>query len=185
MNIAVTEQLTQFILRAFDPRYAAVIAQWVESQEELRWLAPSTKGPLTALKVSAWKRAGRRAFMLTADDAPEPVGYGELSPMRADPTHFWIGHVIVRPDQRGRGAGRALVRALLDQSFRQLFAKRVSLVVFPDNKAAIDCYRRVGFRIVAEEFHRFGGRGPAHRLLRLEVVAARAGRDRRSGILPT
>lgn len=132
-------------------------------------MAPSTSLPLTANKVITWKRPGGRALVLIHAGDSRPLGYGELNPLRADPAHLWLGHVIVRPDQRGRGAGQALVRALLEFAAERLFARNVSLIVFPENKAAIKCYRRVGFSIAGEEYHRFGGVGPRHRFLRLDI----------------
>ncbi len=173
-NPTASRPLDQFVLSPFHPSLALQIAGWVVSEEELRWVAPSTRAPLTAAKVAAWKKPSGEAFTLNRAANGEPIGYGEVNPMRADTDHYWLGHIVVRPDKRGRGSGRALVEALLGHVFGKFCAKRVSLVVFPDNVAAIDCYRRVGFKIVAEEFHRFGGTGPAHRLLRLEINPAAA-----------
>ena len=163
----------QLRLRPFDPLYAAQISQWVETEEQLRWLAPSTQPPLTAAKVVGWTKPGGEAFLLTREGDAKPIGYGELNPMRGTVGHLWLGHVVVRPDQRDRGAGQALVRALLDRAFNTLLAGRVSLIVFPDNVAALQCYRRVGFALMGEEYHRFGGAGPKHRLFRLEIKARR------------
>ena len=89
--------------------------------------------------------------------------------MRREPGHLWLGHLVVRPDQRGKGAGQVLVRALLAYASERHLASRVSLIVFPDNTAALKCYRRVGFTIVGEEYHQFGDVGPRRRLLRLEI----------------
>jgi len=99
-----------------------------------------------------------------------PLGYGEINPMGGGGGDVWLGHVIVRPDRRGRGMGTFLLRSLLAESFERRNATRVALIVFPDNLAALRCYRRVGFRLAGEEFHRFGGGGPAQRLLRLEIT---------------
>lgn len=159
----------QFSLTFFDPGHAAEIARWVSSDEQLRWVAPSTSWPLTAAKVAAWNKPGGHAFVLIREDDAQPVGYGELNPMRAEPDHVWLGHVIVRPNQRGRGTGQTLVRTLLERAFDRLFARRASLIVFPGNKAAIECYQRVGFVVRGEEYHRFGPDGPKHKFLRLTI----------------
>ena len=158
-------------LQRFDPLDAAEIADWVVTSQELYWLAPSTEQPLTAEKVLGWTRPGGIALVLTRAEFAGPIGYGELNPMRNQANRLWLGHVLVHPDQRGRGTGQTFVRALLDHAFNRLFAVRVSLIVFPQNKAAVCCYRRVGFTIVGEEYHRFGGSGTHHRLLRLEIQA--------------
>jgi len=159
-------------VRAFRAEDADVITQWVGSKEDLRWLAPGTPPPLTAEGVRAWRKPGGHAFVLSESVASDPIGYGELNPMRADPGHWWLGHMIVRGDKRGRGIGHAFLIALLDRAFGDLGADRVSLVVFPGNHAAIGCYRRNGFTPASEEYHRIGNQTAAHRLLRMEIRRA-------------
>lgn len=117
-----------------------------------------------------WKKSGGEAFVLVKGGKGPPWGYGEINPMRGGGEHVWLGHVIVRPDQRGRGLGSVLIRALLVQAFEGPKAAHVSLIVFPDNLAALRCYRRAGFKLSGEEHHQFGGGGATHRLLRLEIT---------------
>ncbi len=182
MTPAVTQQQTRYVLERFDLRHAAQIAQWVETEEQLRWVAPSSRPPLTTEKVATWPRPGGRAFSLVPRGAVDPVGYGELNPVRNAPDTLWLGHLIVTPEQRGRGIGQLLVRGLLGEAFERLSAERALLVVFPDNEVAIRCYRRVGFRIVGEECHRFGNTGPRHRLYRLEIEAGAFRRRPRASV---
>ena len=169
----------EFHLGPFESADAAEVSRWVKTAQELKWLAPSTAGPLTAQKVVNWKKPGGLAFVLRYGAhrdarAAFPVAYGELNPMRLQPDHLWIGHLVVRPERRGRGVGQVMVRAVTDHAFGEVSAARVSLIVFPDNVAAIECYRRVGYRIVGEEYHGFGPpqrTRQKHRLLRLEQWA--------------
>jgi len=157
-------------LGPFDPSYAAEIASWVTTPEEAHWLAPATDPPLTEAKVLGWIESGRRPFLFTREEERLPLGYGELNAMRGRVDHLWLGHVVVRPDQRGKGTGGALVAALLAEAFGPQAVTRVSLIVFPDNTAALQCYVRAGFVQVGEEWHRFGRSGPKQRLLRLEIA---------------
>ena len=156
-------------LEPFTPLYAPTVATWVNTDEELRWLAPSTPPPLTAAKVAGWLRPGRRAFVLIQEGDETPVGYAELNPMRRDPNHLWIGHVIIRPDRRGRRLGQSFVQRLVANAFADEAVTRISLIVFPDNTAAVECYRRVGFSFAGEEYHRFGESEPLERMVRLEI----------------
>jgi RimJ/RimL family protein N-acetyltransferase len=155
----------------------------VESDEELLWLAPSTVPPLTVEKVTAWKKPNGEAFLLTCENDPLPIGYGELNPMRHEPDHLWLGHIIVSPPYRRQGTGQAFIQAMLDHAFHRFFASRVSLIVFPANQAAVRCYRRVGFMVTSEEYHRFGTTGKMQRLLRLEIEAPAA--EKRRGLAKT
>ena len=157
-------------LTRFRVWHAPIVARWVKSEQQLLWLAPSTPPPLTAEKIVAWTRPGGEAFVLAMGRDHAVVGYGELNPMRGGRGHLWLGHVIVRPDLRGRGVGTLLSRALLSEAFERHGAERVSLIVFPDNLAALRCYRRAGFITAGEEYHQFGDAGCTHKLLRLEIA---------------
>lgn len=157
-------------LTPFQSWHAPTIARWVQTPQQLRWLAPGTSPPLTAEKIMGWHKSGGTAFVLVKGGEGPPWGYGEINPMPGGGGHVWLGHVIVRPDQRGRGLGSYLLRALLAEAFERQNATRVALIVFPDNLAALRCYRRAGFNLSGEEHHQFGNAGPTHRLLRLEVT---------------
>lgn len=168
MPVSLTLSQSAMCLVPFDKVYADVIAGWVSTDEELHWLAPSTRAPLTAEKVAAWGKPGGESVLMMCDSDSHPLGYAELNPMRRR-DRLWIGHVIIRPDRRGRGIGGAFVHLLLTRAFEEHSVARVLLIVFPSNTSAIRCYVRAGFEIAGEEFHRFGESGPKHRLLRLEA----------------
>jgi RimJ/RimL family protein N-acetyltransferase len=160
-------------LRRFEAWQAYDVAGWVETPEELHWLAPSTRHPLTADKVLRWKQPAGLA-VTWVDGNEQTIGYAELNPMRLNARHCWLGHVIVRPACRGRGVGASFVRTLVRFGLKELRATRLSLIVFPDNVAAVRCYRRAGFHVAGFEDHRFHAFGSKHRLLRLEIEPSAA-----------
>ena len=155
-------------IRSFDPLFAPIVASWVRTEQELFWLAPRTPPPLSPSKVVGWTRQRGQAFLCFADRESTPLGYGELNPLSAEPHHLWLGHVIVDPQRRGVGLGLRLTDALTRRAFHQFDAAKLSLVVFPENIAAVTCYRRLGFSQVADEYHRFDGRSGRFRMLRFE-----------------
>ena len=159
-----------FHLTPCNPSYAAIVVGWVRTEDELRRLAPSTPFPLTAEKVSMWRKVGGEAFVALEDRDSCPMAYGELNPMRYESGHVWLGHVIVDPTRRRMGIGRRFVGSLLTKAFFERAARKVSLIVFPDNTAAIRCYESIGFCRAGEEHHRFAAEGPLQRLLRLEIA---------------
>ena len=58
----------------------------------------------------------------------------------------WINYLAVHPTRRGRGHGRAMVRALE----RRLLARgcpKINLQVREENRAALDFYARLGFGV--------------------------------------
>jgi ribosomal protein S18 acetylase RimI-like enzyme len=98
--------------------------------------------------VAGWGRPGDRAFV--AIDEFQPVGaawyrlfgedepgYGFVDPQTPELT------IAIVPSRRGRGLGRGLLEALLDQAREDGFA-RLSLSVEPDNPA-IHLYEQHGF----------------------------------------
>ena len=117
---------------------------------------------------------GAEAARLGGVPAGQGVGNAadELSPMRREPDHYWLGHVLIRPGLRGRGLGNRLVVGLVEYAFERLSARRISLIVFPDNRPAIECYCAQGFTLVGDEFHRFVDMGPKEHLLRYELRAS-------------
>ena len=162
-----TIQATQ--LRAFDPRCAGLVVSWVRTPQELFHLAPKTAPPLTVAKVLGWRRPQGQPLLLWPAEGELPLGYAELNPMKSDSRHLWLGHVVLDPRCRGKGEGRRFVQALLRWGEEELGARRVSLVVFPDNQAAVACYLKAGFSLRGDEYHRFEPDGPRHRLLRFEA----------------
>ena len=169
MTTTLLSAPTQLRLQPFDVRLAGVVADWTSTRLELHLLAPSTRPPLTAAKVLAWKKVGGVAVVLHESGAPSPIGYAEINTMRRCARHYWLGHIVVDPSQRGRGIGRRFVGMLLDHAFGELHADRVSLIVFPENAPAIRCYTSAGFSEVGEEHHSFNGATVRLRLLRLEA----------------
>lgn len=58
-----------------------------------------------------------------------------------------VSAICTRPQDRGRGYARALVRRLMDE----IFARREILIlhVFPDNQPALRLYESIGFVVRA------------------------------------
>jgi len=141
--------------------------------QDLFRVAPKTLPPVTAEKVEAWSRERGGAGLLFLDDEPQPVGYGELHRMPNSKTHMWLGHLVIAPDWRGRGMGFRLTRLLLAEAFSRRQARRVSLVVFPDNLVAIDCYHRAGFVHIGEQQKFFESTRRHHRMLAMSIDRVR------------
>ena len=153
-------------LTAFDEDYAAMVASWARGSVETYWLAPRTAPPLTGQKVRAWAGAGHCPLVLVNPQNPVPLAYGELNILRNKQHEYWLGHLIVDPWHRGRGLGRLLTRMLLLRAFRGQNARQVSLVVFPDNFAAIASYHSAGMCEDGYEVHKFEAYDKSERLLR-------------------
>lgn len=157
-------------LEPFESSAAELVASWIRSPQDAFWLAPRTPPPLGADKVRNWNRPGREPLLLRDLDADRLVAYGELNELNAERGEFWLGHLLVDPDQRGRGFGQRLTALLLDRAFTLRGARRISLVVFQENLGAIAAYRRAGMHDDGFETHYFPPYARRMRLLRMAVT---------------
>jgi L-amino acid N-acyltransferase len=94
--------------------------------------------------------------VLVAADSSGVVGFGTLGEFRAWPCyrHSVEHSVHVRPDRRRRGAGRALVLALIDAA--AAMHKHVMIAgIDAENVTSISLHENLGFEVVGH-FHEVG-----------------------------
>ncbi len=82
----------------------------------------------------------------TAFDSNGIVGFFTLRNPSGSLDELRFGFVIVRPDARGKGYGKEMLRLGIKFAFEIYRAKRVSLDVFENNLPAYYCYKAVGFQ---------------------------------------
>jgi len=58
-----------------------------------------------------------------------------------------LQHIVVDPEKRGRGNGSSILELFLELCFKTHRLHRVQLFTEENNKAAIACYKKVGFHI--------------------------------------
>src|SRR5690606_34576824 len=138
----------------------------------LFWLAPKTFPPLTAAKVVGWPGPDGCPLLLHREGNVEPLGYLELNPMPGEREHLWLGHCVIGPEHRGTGLGQVMIRLVLEEAFSRRRAWRVSLVVFPENHAAVRCYRSCGFCEVSNQHKYFPTTGGRHRMIQMTIDQA-------------
>lgn len=97
-------------------------------------------------------RVPESRFYLVAEDGAEVVGYAGLFVVSdtAD-----VQTIAVAPEQQGRGAGGALLSALIEHC-RQTGVSRLQLEVRGGNQAALRLYARAGFTIDGERRDYYG-----------------------------
>lgn len=84
----------------------------------------------------------------TAFDESETIGFFTLRNPNESLDELRFGFVIVKPDKRGKGYGKAMLQLGLKFAFEIYGAKRASLGVFENNLTAYACYKAVGFNDV-------------------------------------
>lgn len=159
-----------YFLAPFDRLMAPVVAGWTTTPEELFWLAPSTPPPLTAAKVAGWAGPEGGPRLFRRNEVCEPLGYLELNPMPGQAGHYWLGHCVLRPDRRSTGLGRLMIDLVLAEAFDGRRAIRVSLMVFPENLAACNCYLSAGFREVSDQYKYFATRSRRYRMVQMSIT---------------
>jgi putative acetyltransferase len=110
--------------------------------EEGRWLATESQTPTEDLEQkfrTSVEWDGH--FLFVVEDGGELAGSIGLHPSHADGV-LALG-MWVLPERRGQGGGRMLIEAALEA--RPPGVHKIELEVFPDNAAAIDLYRSMGF----------------------------------------
>lgn len=154
-------------LTPFEPAFAEQVLSWVRDACESYWLAPRSPPPLSVAEVLRWSKPDHNPYLLWAGDRQAAVGYGELNRFAGPRRHYWLGHLIVDAALRGQRYGVQLTRLLLEEAFVQRGARRVTLVVFPENTAALACYRAAGMVDDGCEWHSFPAYGRRACLVRL------------------
>jgi [ribosomal protein S18]-alanine N-acetyltransferase len=133
------------VLETFDPTRAELVASWAVGDEVVRSWCARDDGTVPADVVAAWSQADDVEAYLFWDDSGQPVAYGELW-LDDEEGEVELARLLVAPEQRGRGVGRALTRALSDRAHRthpELPA--VILRVRPENQQGIRAYAAAGF----------------------------------------
>jgi GrpB-like predicted nucleotidyltransferase (UPF0157 family)/ribosomal protein S18 acetylase RimI-like enzyme len=121
----------------------AVAASWVRDAAGARlWAGPRVTWPLEIDRL-ARQVDFDQATNVAGRDADGLLAFGQS--LRGEPARCHLCRVIVRPDARGRGAGRALVAELL-RGARAAGCARAGLNVYRDNPGAVALYRALGFR---------------------------------------
>lgn len=119
-----------------------VICKLVKNRNELLWVYPAGRYPLT---VSQLKELARNRSELTvAVEDGSIIGFADFYDLVPGKSVF-IGNVIVERKRRGKGIGKALITALLDKAFGEYDLPEVRISVFSENSPALILYNRLGF----------------------------------------
>lgn len=154
-GVSILLHKSPYSLLAFESWFAPLVLSWVRDDKELFWIAPKTPPPLTVEKIIDWPNKGSQPMILFHHNEELPLGYCELNALPSSRRQLWLGHCIIRPDRRGQGLGRHMVEMTLEMAFHRQRAKQVSLVVFPENEAAVTCYQAAGFRHAGHQRRNF------------------------------
>lgn len=129
----------------------AHLVAWVGDERGLvQWAGPIFTWPLDERQLERYLAtsdgAAPQAYIWRARDAAgATVGHIELKEIDASDGNAVIARVLVDPERRGAGIGRAMVAEVLRFAFDDLGLHRVELRAFTFNVAALRCYESLGF----------------------------------------
>ena len=117
--------------------------------------------PRTAAQIEEWL-TGRNLVMVAETGETEVVAFAASFPYSARPCYAGIGEfsVYVRRDYRRRGAGRAVLAALIEAA-AALGMHKLTSRVFPENAASCALLKGLGFEEIG--IHRRHGRSDGGR----------------------
>ena len=119
-----------------------VIAAFPRNAEEQYYMYPRGTFPLDPEQLA--QAAEGRVCPTVILDGDSVIGYCNLYDVELG-SHGWLGNVIIRPEYRGRGAGRYLIDTMASIAKRELQLKELRLVCHNTNTQALRLYWRTGF----------------------------------------
>jgi RimJ/RimL family protein N-acetyltransferase len=147
-------------LRPYRRSDAERVVSWIKSERLFRyWCADRFESyPITADDLNAQYdtlESSGDVYHFTAYDGSGVVGHINIrfpEPGNIDTVRF--GYVIIDDGRRGQGLGKEMIKLALRYSFDIMKAKKVTIGVFAENKAALGCYLAAGFKDtgVSEKF---------------------------------
>jgi [ribosomal protein S18]-alanine N-acetyltransferase len=114
----------------------------------------ATAFPAPSLRLGTSSAESAHTWVARAPDTGEVVGFAATA---RQPPGLYVFGLAVSESYRGRGVGRALVRAVLSGA-REVAARRVGLHVAVGNEPAVRLYTGEGFDVLRRvaDYYRFG-----------------------------
>ena len=143
-------------LRPFKPADSQIICQWFNDEKAFRkWCIDKFDFPLTAKQLcernDEFLETQDCWYMTALDDMGKVCGSFIFRMADYEKNSIHMGFIVLSPDYRGKGMGSKMVKAAVKYAFDTLGMKRVTLGVFENNPAAVNCYKSAGFRV--EKFY--------------------------------
>lgn len=164
-------------LRPYKACDAQVITKWIKDEYAFRqWSADRyEKYPITADDMNSYydrDKNNERIWGMTAFDDTGIVGHFTMRfPKDKSLDEIRLGFVIVDDKKRGNGYGKEMLSLAIQYAFDFVKVKKISLGVFENNKAAINCYEACGFKKVAlENTESYHCMGEVWNCIEMEVV---------------
>lgn len=139
-------------LRPFKKCDADTIVGWIKNEKIFRfWCADRFESyPITGSDlISQYEDLAYNddIFHFAAYDETGIVGHFNIRyPDKNDINTVRFGYVIVDDKKRGKGLGKQMITLALEYAVDYMHASKVTIGVFEENEAALNCYLSCGFK---------------------------------------
>lgn len=122
--------------------------KWVNDFEVTRYLGLASKSFSLESERKALENLATEGynFAVVLKDEDRLIGNASIFDIQHIHQRAEIGLFIGEAKDRGRGYGQEIIKLLVDYGFRYLNLNNIMLKVFSGNTAAINTYRKCGFR---------------------------------------
>lgn len=124
---------------------------WMDTEKFMyQFGGASFSFPVTVTQLNEYiaDKSHHRIFRVVDATTSRIIGHAAISHLNVKNKSARLCRILIANEQdRSKGYGQQLIRALLKICFEELELHRVDLGVFEYNKAAIRCYQKCGFRI--------------------------------------
>lgn len=143
-------------LRPFKPTDSEIIATWFDDEIAFNfWSGGQYTYPLTPQQITYKSKiyeSDKNAFMMTAlDENGDICGHFIFRLANYEKNSLHMGHIVVSPNKRGQGLGKAMIQTALKYAVEIMGMKRITLGVYADNIPARKCYESIGFKEYSQE----------------------------------
>ena len=155
-------------LRPYNANDADKILSWSKDERAFYKWSAGVLGEYPITKEQFGFVNNLMAF--TAVDDDDLVGFFTMRRPTESHDELRFGFVVVDPDRRGKGYGKAMLQLGAKFAKEIYGAKKVSLGVFENNQSAYHCYKAVGFNdVVLKETEKYVVLGEEWKCLELEM----------------
>lgn len=139
-------------LRPYRRSDADLITGWIKNERIFRfWCADRFDHyPITPFDLNDQyenSEGCEDVYHFTAYDEEGICGHLNIRfPDASDLNTVRFGYVILDDSRRGQGLGKEMIRLAADYAFNIMKATKITIGVFEENSAAVNCYLKSGFK---------------------------------------
>jgi len=130
------------------------LIQWIpDAKFLLQWAGPHYYFPLDETQLmemyvtTLGKNPDNYMFKLINEQSGEVIGHLEILAVDLQKRIAVLGRLLIGEESdRGKGYGEQMIKAGLKFAFEELDLEEINLGVFEFNRAALNCYQKLGFQ---------------------------------------